>query len=206
MCVIETCVYVLFLCGAANLLPIKPQLLDFIKCLLEKSNSTTVLELSGHLSSTGLHDRRSMSVCSGVDLKPPSGGCSSICVKDYCVPLVLGLQSWEGSVFYTSESRLLPFPGLPLGWGWGAATAEARGNGDISSLILHCDPFLHLGWKTQRKMLDVVVSGWYLTGGKMSKALLFDSKHTNVSTFILDSVTQPLWSPIIPIKSIICAG
>lgn len=70
----------------------------------------------------------------------------------------------KGNVFYTSESRLLPFPGLLLGWGLGAATAEAQGNGDISSLVLHCDPFLHLGWKTDRKRPDAIVSGWYLRG------------------------------------------
>lgn len=94
-----------------------------------------------------------------VDLKPTSVSYISIRVKDYCVHLVnvLSIYCCEGNVNHTSASHLLPFPGLLLGSGLGAAMARAQGNGDISSLNLHCDPYLHLGWKTEGNMQNVIV-------------------------------------------------
>lgn len=53
------------------------------------------------------------------------------------------LNGPEGHM-HTSDSRLLPSPRPPSGWGWDAAVAEAQGNGDTWSLVSLYGPFLRL--------------------------------------------------------------
>lgn len=78
-----------------------------------------------------------------------SGGLTWSCCK--CPPL----YGCEGHVLCESHSRLLPFLKPLSDSGLDAAAAEARGNGDTSSPVLHYGPFLRLGWQTDRKMQNV---------------------------------------------------